>query len=964
MALTMRRAALFAGKSRIAGSQTNIRRASSFAGSSRGLAVSVSGTANVSDYFGRQPPRLGNTNDHLLSCNVIDRSLVTRFGGQRRALSLWGDRSAAAGAEQQTTEPSSLAVPEHVDELSARLFRSRLRPAKGPAAPFPHRYIDEAAADRLLLKLLAELRCGDHLAQPGPAPPANVVVLSCPHPGATYYLEDVALRSARTANADFLALDYLDVLGLVNTVAPHELVDPRVAEQISAPSLRYAMPFKPSEYGKLGSGVSSIGREGGNSVGRAQDDDEDMEEDASSSYENSQFEEEEDDSHGFPEEDEIDFEWGGGYRNGAGGTSPVPGFNYTSTVGNAAAAETANTTAGNQPTSVSSRQAASVASNQQQPQPSKEATPKHGVQVTFSAADVSAIKSQLASFIGSDASGNTEATRTAQQPSNSTEESAESVSALDLTCDIVGGKLANFVRSLVANNGTPTPIVIYVKDLNEFNTSYSSTVGPLILESLVGCVDALRASGYPALLLAGATPSLTDPHPHEAPDPIYAPDSFEAQRADVERAEYYRTILSGERLPTSYRPRDGLRAPYRHILSERSNPVSTVYLPPPPLPENSLTSNTTSLLPRTDEDSPAAIEEGFLEWERTMALDRARRVAELNWRAVQAECGRRGIGIEDHVLGNVLAGGDPPPASPGEGRGWTKIEDALLIKVFLRYGNQWEEIAARMEGGRLPEACRNRWAFLVGEAGSGYVPEDAELSTFLAALREKLWSPEMIREVVTNANGVRLREAGGKPARTALTMKQLMAGVENERMNDPAYRKFQHASRIADKTRKFEEALKRGSKGTGSGRGDGGLAALADTVDNRQDSLDAKAGNPAFSTNPNHHAGQSSSHTLNEDGRPESVAIKNLLSERGYKLNAYEKKLLGCVIEPSVIPVGFQDLVLPPTTKLALQTLVTLPLLRPKLFSHGILQKSSFTGVLLFGPVGLESWNETCVGLI
>lgn len=45
-------------------------------------------------------------------------------------------------------------------------------------------------------------------------------------------------------------------------------------------------------------------------------------------------------------------------------------------------------------------------------------------------------------------------------------------------------------------------------------------------------------------------------------------------------------------------------------------------------------------------------------------------------------------------------------------------------------------------------------------------------------------------------------------------------------------------------------------------------------------------------------------------------------------------------------------MILPPTTKLALQTLVTLPLLRPEFFQSGILSRSSINGVLLFGPPG------------
>ncbi|KAI8905176.1 P-loop containing nucleoside triphosphate hydrolase protein [Gorgonomyces haynaldii] len=46
------------------------------------------------------------------------------------------------------------------------------------------------------------------------------------------------------------------------------------------------------------------------------------------------------------------------------------------------------------------------------------------------------------------------------------------------------------------------------------------------------------------------------------------------------------------------------------------------------------------------------------------------------------------------------------------------------------------------------------------------------------------------------------------------------------------------------------------------------------------------------------------------------------------------------------------DLVLLPQTKQVLQSLVTLPLLRPELFKQGVLGRSSINGVLLFGPPG------------
>jgi len=860
---------------------------------------------------------------------LLRTSLNRQFEGRKPllpAIAAWQTASRYYGLWRTDAEDLN-DTDDAASNASDAFFASKLHLAGSPAPPFPHRYTDEVAVDRLLLKLLAELRPEGAAAT---ASPANIVVLACPHPGATGYLEDVALKSARVAGADVVSLDYLDLLEHVGSIPPEDLAPNGPAaeawDQIEAPEFRYVAPFKPSEYGKVG---ASNGRDSA-TMSRDQNEDDDLEEDENSPYETSQFEEEEDDGDHqngvFPEEEDIDFEWGGGTGN--------PRFE--------------DSNAGvNVPRSANSSSSSSTSRDQQPGSSTSTSKGKHGVQLTFSASDVSSIKSQMASFIGGNPAdgSSTDGRSTAV----SSADDLEIPTPLDLSCDLVAARLVSFVR----NRRSSKPVVIYIKDLNEFNTPYSSAVGPRVLESLTGSVNALRASGHPALLVAGATPSLTDPHPHEPPEAVL--DSFEFQRAETERAEFYRTILSGDRMPVGYRPRDGLRAPYRHILSDRTNPVSTVYLPPPPLPENSLTSNTSSLLPRTDEDSPAAVEEAFVGWEKTMALDRQSRVAQLNWRTVLAECGRRGIGIEDHVLGAILAGEEELPDVESAGRVWSRAEDALLVRGFLRYGNQWEEVSALVNG-RLPESCKARWTELMADDRGAFVPADAELGTFLASLRDKLWGPEMIREVVTNANGVRLREAAVSGAKAApqpfLTLKQVMEGVEMEQMNDPAYRRQKHAAKVADRRRKVDE-LKREPRGSGRGDG-GGLAALADTVDNREDSFNPKVGAGSGPTHHNLHNSHASSESsaLDENGRPESHAIRNLLSQRGHKLNAYEKKLLGCVVDPAVIPVGFQDLVLPPSTKLALQTLVTLPLLRPKLFSHGILQKSSFSGVLLFGPVG------------
>ena len=81
-------------------------------------------------------------------------------------------------------------------------------------------------------------------------------------------------------------------------------------------------------------------------------------------------------------------------------------------------------------------------------------------------------------------------------------------------------------------------------------------------------------------------------------------------------------------------------------------------------------------------------------------------------------------------------------------------------------------------------------------------------------------------------------------------------------------------------------------------------------------------------------------------------ALEQALKKRNVKLNQYEKKLLPSIVNPDHIPVTLNQLILPPQTKLVLQTLVTLPMLKPELFSTGVLSKSAIHGVLLFGPPG------------
>jgi SpoVK/Ycf46/Vps4 family AAA+-type ATPase len=67
---------------------------------------------------------------------------------------------------------------------------------------------------------------------------------------------------------------------------------------------------------------------------------------------------------------------------------------------------------------------------------------------------------------------------------------------------------------------------------------------------------------------------------------------------------------------------------------------------------------------------------------------------------------------------------------------------------------------------------------------------------------------------------------------------------------------------------------------------------------------------------------------------------------------AYEKKLLGGVINPADIHTTFADVRAPPETIEALKTLTSLSLIRPDSFSYGVLATDKIPGLLLYGPPG------------
>ncbi|KAI0050931.1 AAA-domain-containing protein [Auriscalpium vulgare] len=69
-------------------------------------------------------------------------------------------------------------------------------------------------------------------------------------------------------------------------------------------------------------------------------------------------------------------------------------------------------------------------------------------------------------------------------------------------------------------------------------------------------------------------------------------------------------------------------------------------------------------------------------------------------------------------------------------------------------------------------------------------------------------------------------------------------------------------------------------------------------------------------------------------------------------LDQHEQRLLSCIVDAGSMPTSFSQVHLPPHTIDSIRTIVSLPLLHPSSFQHGILKEHGMTGCLLFGPPG------------
>ncbi|KAH0827089.1 hypothetical protein J3R83DRAFT_4775 [Lanmaoa asiatica] len=87
-----------------------------------------------------------------------------------------------------------------------------------------------------------------------------------------------------------------------------------------------------------------------------------------------------------------------------------------------------------------------------------------------------------------------------------------------------------------------------------------------------------------------------------------------------------------------------------------------------------------------------------------------------------------------------------------------------------------------------------------------------------------------------------------------------------------------------------------------------------------------------------------------EEGRPIDEVVEKVKQDED--LDPHEKRLLGCIVDPTTLSTTFAQVHLPPHTIDSVRTLVSLPLLHPAAFQTGILKEHAMTGCLLFGPPG------------
>ncbi|KAJ3215104.1 hypothetical protein HDU67_000808 [Dinochytrium kinnereticum] len=458
-----------------------------------------------------------------------------------------------------------------------------------------------------------------------------------------------------------------------------------------------------------------------------------------------------------------------------------------------------------------------------------------------------------------------------------------------------GGLLVDFILHKARENseaGKGTKFIVFFKDTTDAIESSSS--GRRVIMTLMKALQRIREEhSIPVILVAGCSPGLL-PLPSAKVDTT--PDFYRRLFADkvvtVDKGEGSRMML------LAY---EGVL--YKTCLDSMKSQFEKVEIPPP----------TPQLLSTVSSESgDAALKEAYDKWLHSMRDSLNLRFRELNWRSICKVCHDRNV---------VIRGLD--------------LEDIL---------NPLE-----VDRTRMPE----------------------KLPALLESLQKRIFTTEEVVRLVSLALGYRFDLL----KHTANTSISSQIGLGDPPLVDISALHLEMALRLYDddSTRKlgepytsllkdeFGNAIGTADSKSGKGGGDDGSGGMTESeappIDGSTTSTQtintSTSSSPTTSTTSTTSSSASSTSTPISKSPEEALAkLKKEFQKLGHKLSTYESKLLSAVVSPANIKVNFQDIVLPAPTKLMLQTIVTLPLLRPEMFSSGILSKYNVSGVLLFGPPG------------
>ncbi|KAJ3156769.1 hypothetical protein HDU86_003535 [Geranomyces michiganensis] len=421
----------------------------------------------------------------------------------------------------------------------------------------------------------------------------------------------------------------------------------------------------------------------------------------------------------------------------------------------------------------------------------------------------------------------------------------------------------------LANLQSPRRLVLYLRDATDVLENAALSGRELMLCFMAVVEQLQTVHRIPIVLVAACSPSLLVPgNVSRGRDPSFFEELFEG-RADtntVDPSHQARIWTDGRLFAT---PLDAMDRVFDKI--ELLPP--TPYLVSPTKPYNEAYDTQTS-------------------WLKLMQGDMARRISDINMRRIEAYC----------------------------------AEKRMSVHGFKRLGDLFEGAVA------------------LGWKSS---TEDQPGSSVLDKLEEELWPLALIERLIAIAVGIKVERApaDADPLQLAASLMSLdavhigeaLAIVTNSSRADPIpefWPDSEPSSTVAPAIPLAD-----------SNNGTSGSSVYAPAPST---SPAPGAGSPAGGGGDGSGGGGSADTT----SHAEVETIQQQLKRENVKLNQYETKLLSTVINPSAIPQTLDDLVLPTSTKLLLQTLTVLPVLRPNYFSTGVLSRHSVSGVLLFGPPG------------